>query len=121
MNYLCIGLSLFQLVSNLSSLSTLRFLRFLSELFVLIVEYFLITDASEWSDSCSHELIRAIQESHWHKCSVSTRRNLCLVLRRLQTCNKLHFHLGIVLSRPQFLNIIKVGYSFANTMRLQIK
>lgn len=122
LNYFCITLSVCQLVLNPSSLSRLRFFRFLSECFVLVAQYFVNSDASEWTDNCSHVLIRAIQESHWYKCDLSTRWKLCVMLQRLQRSNKLTFCQGVViLSRAQFLRVMRVAYSFANTMRLQFR
>ncbi|KAL1453884.1 hypothetical protein WDU94_010187 [Cyamophila willieti] len=112
------ALILYILVTSFSQISSLRYFKFLSIFLALIMEFYLVCNSSEAADDGSIMLVKAIKYSRWDKCTSQTRRDLCILLRRAQRPNHLKFNKGvIVLSRPLFLQSIKIAFSFVNCFR----
>ncbi|KAL1449599.1 hypothetical protein WDU94_002090 [Cyamophila willieti] len=85
----------------------------MGQFFALFLRTFFMSNLSEILDNC-HIDLRSTLICHfpWGKVSNSTRRDLCMILRRLQGPN--HFsHLGglLILSRVQFLELVKMSYN----------
>lgn len=115
------SLAICQLVLNPSSLSNLCILRFITELLVVALAFFVLCDCSESLNGCHSILRGSLATSSWYKCSPRTMKCLMMMLRRVAQDNKLR-HCGgmVVWSRVQYLKVVKIGYTFANTMRLRV-
>lgn len=113
-------LCLYQMVLSPTALSPMRYLKFSGEIAAVAMAYFLLCNASEILDDGNASMERAVLNCAWHKCSVDTRRDLCLILRRLHRRNHLRFYNGaVVLGRRFFLGVLRLTYSFFNFMRLR--
>ncbi|KAL1453140.1 hypothetical protein WDU94_007310 [Cyamophila willieti] len=116
-----IVLCLYQMVASSDNISLLRYLKFVGVFFVVLLEFFLICcNSSEVADDCNEMMVNAIKQCRWEMCSDQTRRELCMILRRVQRPNHLKFNEGmIILSRFLFLKVVKLAYSFVNFMRFK--
>ncbi|KAL1456979.1 hypothetical protein WDU94_001659 [Cyamophila willieti] len=111
-------LCLSQLVASSTHLPPLRYFKFAAVFFAVMLEFFVFCNSSEEADNCNELIVNAIKQSSWAKCTIWTRRYLCIMLRRVQTPNHLRFHQGtVVWSRIFFLKVVKVVYTFVNFMR----
>ncbi|KAL1453770.1 hypothetical protein WDU94_010083, partial [Cyamophila willieti] len=117
-NNVLLVLCLYQLVASSTTLSPLRYFKFLAILSGMMIEFFAICNSSEVTDNASGMVVNAIKTSHWDKCTNETKRNLIILLRRVQRPNHLKFNNGmIVLSRLLFLKVVRVAYTFVNFIR----
>uniref|UniRef100_A0A8D8VQ11 Uncharacterized protein n=1 Tax=Cacopsylla melanoneura TaxID=428564 RepID=A0A8D8VQ11_9HEMI len=115
-----ISLCVYQLVAASSELSPMRYIKLLASFVGIMCEFYLICNSSEEADDCNMLLANAVKYSSWEKCNYRTRRDLRMMLRRVQCPNHLRFNQGlVVLSRVYFLKIVKVAYSFVNFMSSQ--
>uniref|UniRef100_A0A8D8X680 Uncharacterized protein n=1 Tax=Cacopsylla melanoneura TaxID=428564 RepID=A0A8D8X680_9HEMI len=118
-NYIVFVLCLYILVASNIPLSPQRYFKFLGEFTIFLLEFFLICNSSELMDDCSGMVRDAVNTSNWINCSKQARRDLRMILRRVQVPNHLRFHQGtVVLNRLFFLKVFKVVYSFVNFMRV---
>lgn len=114
-----LSLNIYQLIQFDPELSRMRFVKLIIEFITVLVGYFLLLNISEISDDCNGLLRKAMADSAWTRCSYRTRKDFCMLLRRVQRPHHLKFYNGaIVLSRVFFLKNLKVAYSFLNYMRL---
>lgn len=119
-NNILFSLCLYQMVVNPTKLSQYRLFKFIAEFIAVTIEHFLILNTSEQVDDCNVLMRQAITNSGWHKCTNRTRRDICMLLRRVQIPNYLKCTGGaIVASRIFFLKLVKLSYSFVNFMRLK--
>uniref|UniRef100_A0A8D8QBD2 Uncharacterized protein n=1 Tax=Cacopsylla melanoneura TaxID=428564 RepID=A0A8D8QBD2_9HEMI len=113
-------LCLYQMVTGSAHISLLRYLKFVGVFLAIMLEFFLICcNSSEVGDECNDMMVSAIKQCGYEKCiAYQTRRDLCVLLSRVQRPNHLKFNQGtIVLSRILFLKVAKLTYSFVNFMR----
>uniref|UniRef100_A0A8D8X2I6 Odorant receptor n=1 Tax=Cacopsylla melanoneura TaxID=428564 RepID=A0A8D8X2I6_9HEMI len=97
----------------------LRFFKLTMEFLAILGTIFFTIDGSEMADDCNGLLRRALVDCSWTKCSSKTRRDICMLLRRVQRSHHMKFYDGaIVLSRVFFLNITKIAYRFVNFVRI---
>uniref|UniRef100_A0A8D8ZC84 Uncharacterized protein n=1 Tax=Cacopsylla melanoneura TaxID=428564 RepID=A0A8D8ZC84_9HEMI len=116
-----IVLSLYQLVVNSNDISFIRCFKLLVDFVGIMVVFFIICcNSSEVADNCNIMIVNAINQCGWEKCNNQIRRDLCIMLRRVQQRNHMTFNQGfLVLSRPLFLKVVKLAYSFFNFMRFK--
>ncbi|KAL1453582.1 hypothetical protein WDU94_009913 [Cyamophila willieti] len=116
-----IVLCFYQMVASSTDISLLRYLKFVAVFFAVMLEFFLICcNSSEVADDCNAMMVNAIKQCGWENCTNQTRRDLCILLRRVQRPNHLKFNQGmIVLSRLLFIKVVKLAYSFVNFMRVK--
>uniref|UniRef100_A0A8D9B9Y2 Uncharacterized protein n=1 Tax=Cacopsylla melanoneura TaxID=428564 RepID=A0A8D9B9Y2_9HEMI len=113
-----LALSLYPLVVDSTRLTPLRYFRFVGIFFGLMSEFFITCNSSEQADNCYAMVRNAIHKSSWAMCTNQTRRYLCILLRRVQRANHLRVNGGVVvLSRPSYIEVVKVAYTFVNFMR----
>uniref|UniRef100_A0A8D9BI19 Uncharacterized protein n=1 Tax=Cacopsylla melanoneura TaxID=428564 RepID=A0A8D9BI19_9HEMI len=116
-NHVFLVLSLYQLVASSHHLTPLRYLKFLGTFYFVLCEFYVMCNSSEMSDECNIMLANAIKFCSWGKCTNRTRRDLCIILARVQRPNHLAFHNGvIVLGYTLFLKTTKAAYSYVNFM-----
>uniref|UniRef100_A0A8D8ZH24 Uncharacterized protein n=1 Tax=Cacopsylla melanoneura TaxID=428564 RepID=A0A8D8ZH24_9HEMI len=81
--------------------------------FSLFLRTFFMSNLGELVDDCHIHLRNAvICDIPWGKVSNATRRDLCMILRRLERPH--HFsHLGglLIVSRAHFLELVKISYN----------
>ncbi|KAL1451096.1 hypothetical protein WDU94_003389 [Cyamophila willieti] len=106
-NALFLSLGLLEMVLFQINISSM------GQFFALFLRTFFMSNLSEILDNC-HIDLRSTLICHfpWGKVSNSTRRDLCMILRRLQGPNHIS-HLGglLILSRVQFLQLVKMSYN----------
>uniref|UniRef100_A0A8D9BD78 Uncharacterized protein n=1 Tax=Cacopsylla melanoneura TaxID=428564 RepID=A0A8D9BD78_9HEMI len=119
-NTVVIVLCLFVLVTSSTDISPFRYLKFVIYFLAVMLEFFVVCcNSSEVADSSNEMIVNAIKQCSWEKCNNQTRRDLCVMLRRVQRPNHLKFNGVLVLSRPLFLKVAKWAYSFVNFMRFK--
>ncbi|KAL1462430.1 hypothetical protein WDU94_014264 [Cyamophila willieti] len=75
---------------------------------------------SEIAADCNVLLNTALINAEWTKCSITTRKDLCMLIRRVQCTDYLSFNGGAILTnRIFYLKLIKVAYTFVNFMKLK--
>ncbi|KAI5721870.1 hypothetical protein M8J76_000223 [Diaphorina citri] len=108
-------LGLCQLVLSRTELSPQRLFTFISEFVAEAFAYFILCNCSEIANDCNLILCKAINTCSWTNCSSQTRRDISILLRRVQQPNHLRFYSGaLILSRAYFLKVLKVAYTFLN-------
>uniref|UniRef100_A0A8D8Z3Y1 Uncharacterized protein n=1 Tax=Cacopsylla melanoneura TaxID=428564 RepID=A0A8D8Z3Y1_9HEMI len=113
------ALLIYQVMFFDSKLSRMRFIKLNMEVVAVFGDLFYLINVSEISDDCNGLLRRALVDCSWTKCSSKTRRDICMLLRRVQRSHHMKFYDGaIVLSRVFFLNITKIAYRFVNFVRI---
>lgn len=113
-------LLLYMLVASSTQISPLRYCKFVAEFIGVILEFFILCNSSEVSDDCGNMVHNAINKSSWQMCSNNTRRDLCILLRRVQKPSHMKFHNGaIVLSKVLLVKVIKIAYTFVNFLRFK--
>lgn len=118
-NTAMISLCLYQMV-NATSLPPLRLTRFIMEYVGVLLQYFVICNSSDTLDNCHGLLCRAVNTCHWETCTPRTRRDICLLLSRVQKSNHVTFFGAfVILRRFLFLRVLRLSFSFVNFMRLQ--
>ncbi|KAL1461521.1 hypothetical protein WDU94_013408 [Cyamophila willieti] len=119
-NNIMISLCLYQMFVDPSQLSLLRIFKFNAELIAITMEYFMYINCSEVVDDCNGLVLKALNDSRWECCTNQTKRDLVMVLRRVQKPN--HWRLcngAISINFAFFLKVIKVAYTFVNFMQLK--
>ncbi|KAL1461621.1 hypothetical protein WDU94_013499 [Cyamophila willieti] len=119
-NNILISLCVYQLMFSPPDLSPSRYFKFVGQLIALLVEYFYICNCSEWVDDCYGLIRTSLAESSWYACSNRTKRDLCMLWRKVQKMNHLRFYDGaLIMNRVLFVKVIKVAYTFLNFMKLK--
>lgn len=119
-NNIIFALCLYQLTLSSNSMSKARLYKLIAEFVAIAFQYFYLCNMSDLLDDCNTKVERAITNSEWHNCSNRTRRDLCMILRRVQQQNHLRFYDGmIILSRYYFMRVAKVSYSMVNFMKIK--
>ncbi|KAL1454075.1 hypothetical protein WDU94_010362 [Cyamophila willieti] len=120
-NFVFIVLCVYQMVASSTNMSLLRYLKFVGVFFAVMLEFFLICcNSSEVANECNEIMVNAIKDCNWEKCTNQTKRDLCILLRRVQRSNHFKYNHGmLVLSRLLFLKVVKLAYSFVNFMRVK--
>uniref|UniRef100_A0A8D9AN58 Odorant receptor 22c n=2 Tax=Cacopsylla melanoneura TaxID=428564 RepID=A0A8D9AN58_9HEMI len=120
-NGLLYVMSLYQITLFTSQASTFSSYKSMFEFLATNIEYFYFCYSSEALDDCYATLRRNLYDSPWYNCSLATRKDLIVLLRRLQRPNYLKFKFNIMLSNAFFLQVLKRAYSFVNCMRARGK
>ncbi|KAL1457063.1 hypothetical protein WDU94_001736 [Cyamophila willieti] len=120
-NNLIFALFLFQLTLSSISMSKARLCKLVAEFVAFGIQYFYLCNKSDLLDDCNGNILRAIGNSGcWMRCSSQTRRDLCMLIRRVQKPNHLRFFQGaIIISRDYFMRVVKLSYSLVNFMRIK--
>ncbi|KAL1449491.1 hypothetical protein WDU94_001993 [Cyamophila willieti] len=119
-NGMVFSLALYQLITHPLEPSWIMFRCFCNFVTVMI-QYYGFCDASETCDNYHIVMRRSLCYSNWFKCSMTTRRNIQMMLVRLYKPNHPTFYKGtVVFSKPNFVSLLKLSYQIVNMMRLKI-
>ncbi|KAI5717167.1 hypothetical protein M8J77_001201 [Diaphorina citri] len=117
-NFVAIALCSYQLLFSLQILSALRVSKFIFEILVHCGQCYYWCHCSDLLDDCNIAICRSIRNSEWINCDVGTRKDILMLLRMAQRPNFLRFSQGVILlRRDHFLKIVKIAYTFLNSMR----
>ncbi|KAL1461101.1 hypothetical protein WDU94_013032 [Cyamophila willieti] len=105
--------------TDFNSVAKARVYKALVEFIGVIYVYYYLCHCSETLDDAQRRVTVAVASSYWFKCSNTTRRQVCMLLRRTQIPNHFKFYQGlIILSRAFFYSVAQVSYSYVNYMKL---
>uniref|UniRef100_A0A8D8R9P9 Uncharacterized protein n=1 Tax=Cacopsylla melanoneura TaxID=428564 RepID=A0A8D8R9P9_9HEMI len=115
LNMVNIILCLFQLVASPADISLQRYFKFTAEFISILASFFLYCESSEYQDNNNGMVREALTQCGWETCSTQTKRDLMMLIRRVQRPNYSRFTNGTFeLSRLMFLQVVKLAYSFVN-------
>ncbi|KAL1454283.1 hypothetical protein WDU94_010555 [Cyamophila willieti] len=114
------SLCLYEMTVSLDSMSSTRVSKTCIYFLGMTVQYFYFCNCSETADICQTMVRQSLLQCDWHAISIETRRNLTVMLAKIQRPNHLRFYNGmLVISRAFFLKVVKTAYTFVNFMRLK--
>uniref|UniRef100_A0A8D8TL39 Odorant receptor n=1 Tax=Cacopsylla melanoneura TaxID=428564 RepID=A0A8D8TL39_9HEMI len=103
-------------------MSLVRNVKLIMQCCAVMAQFYFLFDTSEMTDDCHAVMRHALLQSGWVKSSSPARRDICILLRRIQVSNHFTFHNGAIRpGRVLFLKVMKTAYSFVNFMRFENK
>ncbi|KAL1449012.1 hypothetical protein WDU94_000255 [Cyamophila willieti] len=119
-NYLNISITLYQVMVYSGHQSKTTLFKFLTELTLTLIQFYYYCDTMELWDDCQARMRTSLYFSRWYTCSLSTRKDIFLLLSRLRKPRHPRFCQGvIVLCNPWFVGLLRVCYQAVNFMRLR--
>lgn len=119
-NNMMLSLSLYEIMSNLHKISRIHLMDYVLIFFSIAAECYIFCNGSEALDDAQILFLRSLTQCDWQTISPASRRDICFIMRRVQTRNHIRLFNGlIVLSRAYICTVLHQAYKFVNFMHFK--